>query len=157
METKKNLNNTQRKMLDEIYTEQFKKISDGIIEKLKQEENGLKEKIRNDEYKNKLISDFILSNKETKKKYLKMSVYLKENGMSINNIYLDREYQCEHNIVLSTYGNVHPRLRKFRDKREKMEIELAQKKKEIRGRIYGMSLSYDEIDSEISKYLKNLL
>lgn len=153
MEAKKELNNAQRKMLDEIYCEQFDKISKPILgkraeglQKLKQE--VLKEEIAKDPVKTslKMLNDATKYIKKHEEHYNKMGLKLSSSLPTSFSLEFQYGWKAEQ----------HPKIQKYLEETAKIELDLANKKKEIRSRIYGMSTTYEEVDAEIREYIKGI-
>ena len=50
----------------------------------------------------------------------------------------------------------YPAIRKFKEETYKIETKLAERKKEIRARIYGMDTTYEAVEKEIEKYISDI-
>lgn len=154
MEPKKDLNNTQRKMLDEVYMEHFDAVAKRILNKRKDEYQKLEEELLKGAQKkySKEISDF---NKMCiKMTELSRKIY-EESGFEIQ----ADGYRSEikYNFVIKFRSESrHPKLQAHEEETDKIRLSLAQKKKEIRSRIYGLDMTYETIDSEIKKEIASL-
>ncbi len=156
METKKGLNATQRKMLDEIYTEQFEKRAKVILSERGVGREKLQDKLVKEQLKDKEIKKFI----EAGQTFYKMqndprfSEKLKTRGLSINT-----SIHSNPKVSISTsYYNTYelPELEKYNERTREIEQQLSEKKKEMRAKIYGVEASYEEVDKEIKALLKDI-
>jgi hypothetical protein len=151
METKTNLNNVQRKMLDEVYTAHFQTLAQNILQE------------RNTEYK-KLCEK--VKEIETKKHKVKLDAYLKvcksmcdldeslrKEGLRVFRYSSSKPEQIEIEV---NEAYKYPLLAKHKDETRKIEEELSRKKKEIRARIYGMDMTYEQVEKEIAKEIASI-
>lgn len=156
MEVKKNLNNVQRKMLDQIYTEQFEKRAKLITQ---ERADGLQKLTA------KCLKTF-LSDKEVKKmmeagkQFYEMSRKL-ESKMDESGVYLNNSISKEPSLSVRSryYGdsrNEFPEVEAYQAKTREIELSLGEKKKEMRAKIYGVAASYEEVDQEIKELLKDV-
>lgn len=147
------LNNVQRKMLDDIYMEQFDKIEREILEPIKRDFEKLKETVLREEIKKSPIKELYLALEKAHKLYKKNENYLNDNDMAFKEGY---GYKKEP-VLEFGYGYVrHPKIVAFHKKAKEKELELANKRKEIRARIYGLNTTYEEVSKEISAYLSSI-
>lgn len=152
MEKKVGLNNTQRKMLDEVYMEQFDKIERASKEKRTREREVLSNKVLAYELKTPLMKILMKSIGDAYTAFKKSEKYMKDNGLSLEN----NPHESELRIGRGWNSLVHPDMRKFDDETSRIEEDFAKSRKEIRARIYGMETTYAEVEGEIAKYIANI-
>lgn len=155
MEAKKDLNNTQRKMLDEIYTEQFKKKEQKILQDRQDGYRKLQAKVLKDETKSKNIKAILDAAEKFTALYKKHSGELEEKGLKIDNMpYRDEAFSLK---LADRYdNNTHPTLLAYKEETYAIEENLAKVKKEMRAKIYGLNTTYEEVDKEIGEILKGI-
>lgn len=154
MEVKKNLNNIQRKMLDQIYTEQFDKRSKAILQDREKGLAELQTKLIKQTLKNKDVKKMIEAGVAFYRLRNELSSTLAESGISVEG-YLSREpYLTIHGGYRTT--NEFPEITEYKAKTREIELNLSEKKKEMRAKIYGVAASYEEVDSEIKELLKDI-
>ena len=148
MEKKTGLNNVQRKMLDEIYTEQFDKVTAPILQKRAEGLAKLKNEVLAEEAGKAPLKTAFAKINAAREAYESVEKYLQEQGLKFSAYrYRDRE-----GLEFNTYSGIrHPKIAKYEDATREIEVKLANKKKEIRARIYGMDTTYEEVEKEISK------
>lgn len=156
METKKNLNTIQRKMLDEIYKEQFEK-RERVIKQ--QREDGLadlKKKLLKKVATEKDVKKMLEAGKTFYQMKEQLASTLSEKGISVDG-YLSKEPKLEMNgrYYSSSAGEMEE-LTAYRDETTRIEMILAEKKREMRAKIYGVAASYEEVDKDISELLKSV-
>lgn len=144
-------------MLDEIYTEQFKAKERLILVKREEGLSQLKIRVTRKELKSKDVKSIIDAAKKLKKLMEDNQETLDNRGIKIEGFSFNNELK----LSLSSghyYNNYrkHPEIEAYEEETERINVELAQKKKEIRARIYGLAISYEEADKEISKILKEV-
>lgn len=151
MEKKINLNNVQRKMLDEIYMEQFDTLARPILQ---ERQDGL-ERLKTEVLKSELEKNPMKSVME-KIRVAEMAVkaageYMQKNGLKIE----DQNYRSKERILeLNTYNGIrHPKILRYEEETHKIEAKLAKKKKEIRARVYGLDATYEQVEKEVSREL----
>lgn len=139
-------------MLDEVYTDQYQKMSSAILDKRSRERKILSQKILNQERKNKDVGNLIEAIEKAQALYKKAVPYLESRGLRIREV---QDVDFEFN---TSYRNdiTHPELMHFDDKTNEIEQKLAEKRKEIRARIYGMDTTYSEVEREVSAYLSDV-
>jgi len=155
MEVKKNLNGMQRKMLDEIYTEQFKKREKTILDERERGKSILTDKLLKEFAKDKEVKAYL----EAGKKFFELAQKLKpkfdKNGVSTSD-YITKVPALS---VYCGYRNdykVFPELNIYSEETIRIEGVLAEKKREMRAKIYGVEASYEEVDKEIKELLKDV-
>lgn len=153
MEKITSLNNTQRKMLDDAYMDEFDKIKKIKLDDRKFEETKNINLILKKENKDKKITKFLNNYNSLVEQYKKTKTELSEKGLRIDNI---SNYSNEAKLVFDSYGNQHPEVRKEKDKTFNLELELEKKRREIRAKIYGMDMSYEDIKKDIDDCLKSI-
>ena len=150
MKPKEGLTAVQRKMLDEIYMEQFEKKADEILHPRKVEFEKLKNEVIDFEYSKGPLKEMIKALEKGYELMEQHKTYFKDNNITLDN------YAHKPKLKFG-YGYVsHPKLVAHEKKTREIEMDLATKKKEIRARIYGMSTSYDEVEKEISQFLSDI-
>lgn len=158
MEVKKNLNNVQRKMLDEIYTEQFKKRESAILNDrvagLKKLESSLLKKLLGDKDVKKML--------EAGKTFYEMEAKLR-NELRELNVSVTENVSNEPTLRIGTryYSNAgavdeFPEVTEYNKETRRIELTLSEKKKEMRAKIYGVAASYEDVDKEIKDMLKDI-
>lgn len=151
MEKKTGLNNVQRKMLDEIYSEQFEKKKGAILGKREVEYKILADKVLAEEAKKAPLKEMLTAISVAFKLTEKNSEYMKLHGLNLDN----RVY--ENKLEINTYGSYnHPSLEKHKVETRRIDQELAEKKKEMRARIYGMDTTYTEVEKEIGRLIAGI-
>lgn len=151
MKEKVGLNNVQRKMLDEIYTEQFDKIAGGILSLRTQEYEKLKLTVLRDERKKEPVKSILEHLESAEKLVEKHKNYFDDNGLRFDNTI------HKNDVTISRYDSIlHPKLKAYSDKTREIEIDLAKKRKEIRARVYGLNTTYAEVEKEVSAFIADL-
>lgn len=152
MTPKKDLNNVQRKMLDEIYTEQFDKIEHGILKLRVQEYEKLKDKVLETESKKEPLKTMLTHMEAGYKLWKKHEDDLRKMGIR----FCDRPDEPKLRIDYYNEDYTHPLLQAHKEKTHEIELDLAQKRKEIRARVYGMATTYEEVNKEVSEYISTI-
>jgi hypothetical protein len=156
MEVKKNLNNVQRKMLDEIYTEQFKKRERTISDERQAGLNQLQQKCLKGFKQDKEVKKMLEVGKAFYELQEKLSPKMDASGISLNRR-IGKVPQLE--ICNRYYGydrKEFPEVTVYQSETTRIELRLAEKKKEMRAKIYGVSASYEDVDAEIKELLKDI-
>lgn len=155
MEAKKNLNNTQRKMLDEIYTSQFKKKEQVILKRRDEGMGVLQRAVLKKALTNKQLSPMINSLRKFRELYKTNKEYMDENGFHLTQMYDIGNVKLEVNY--KKYGELgNPELNAYHDETERIRDELETKRREMRARIYGLNVTYEEADKEIYALLESI-
>lgn len=156
MESKQGLNNVQRKMLDEIYTEQFEALAKPILQERAEGLKRLKLEVLKEEMEKKPVKDVLAKLTAARDAYQSASSYLLEHGLRISGY--SRSSRDEDQLEFaSSYDSVrHPKIAKYEQETRVIEERLATKKKEIRARVYGMDTTYAEVEKEITKELESI-
>lgn len=154
MEAKKDLNNQQRKMLDEIYTEQFKKKEQRILEDRREGYQDLHKKVLKKERSSKNVKAVMDAATKFRELVLKHKEEFDEKGLTIDHYYRDDKFDLK--ISDSYRSQTHPDLKAYQEETYVIEENLAKVKKEMRARIYGLNTTYEEVDKEIAEILKGL-
>jgi hypothetical protein len=155
MEAKKDLNNTQRKMLDQIYSEEFEKKAQAILSKRARNFEALKVKVLGKETISPAIKKLIATGKDYFQQLEACKAEMHEKGLNLSQTIREvptlsiRDY---------SYGSdtIHPELQAFKDETEVISMQIAEKKKEMRASIYGMATSYAEVSKEVTKILNGV-
>lgn len=155
MEVKKGLNNTQRKLLDEVYTKQFKTRRKEIIDGRQQDLRKLEEKALKNFGKDKEIKKFLEVGKQFYELRKKLDKKLEENGVGVS------QYVSDIPELKLSYGYANnyqqmPELLEFKEETIRIENSLGDRETEMRSKIWGINLSYEEVEAEIKELLKNL-
>lgn len=157
MEAKKDLNNTQRKMLDEIYTEQFKKKERKILDDRQIGLRKVREKVLKDEAKSKNIKAILDAGNTFTKLVAKHTEELKAKGLKISNLPYRDEGKFELELKDRYNDDIeHPDIVAYKEETWVIEENLAKVKKEMRAKIYGLNTTYEEVDKEIGEILKGI-
>lgn len=158
MEVQKNLNNIQRKMLDGIYTEEFNTISNAILNKRKEAYEKLKSEIIKEESAKEPVKTLLKKAAEAKQAFAKAVPYMKERGLKLESHYDYKDWGKLEIKGANSWSDssVHPKLVEFRAETQRIELELAKKKKEIRAKIHGLNTTYEVVEREIKEELKSL-
>ena len=151
MEKKTDLNNTQRKMLDEVYMQHFEVVVKNIKDKRNAEYDRLKQQVKKDFMKK--YADKISAYEKAAEILWKLDQTQEETGLQLFRYSSDRPNKLEVSIRNSYCI---PVLQKYSEETRRIEEELSKKKKEIRARIYGMDMTYEQVESEISKELASI-
>ena len=155
MDKKTNLNNTQRKMLDEVYMEAFDGVSHNILEKRTEGYTKLSDKIIKEESKRAIVKETIQSYNLIVKKIKKCEEYLGKNGLTLNGV----PYNLNNSLTVESQYSCdgkHPKLKKYQAETDKIKAKLARNKREVRARIYGMDTTYEAVEKEIAKYIAEM-
>lgn len=155
MEAKKDLNNTQRKMLDQIYSEEFEKKAQAILSKRQRDFEALKVKVLGKEKVSKDIKELIAVGK----KYYDLLNACKDE-MTTKGLNLSNSIREVPTLSISDYrygdNTIHPELQAHKDETATISMQIAEKKKEMRASIYGMATSYTEVSEEVTKILNGV-
>lgn len=156
MEVKKNLNNIQRKMLDEIYSEQFKAIERESEQKRAKEKAKLEEKLLKDFAKNKDVKAYLEAGKKFFELAQKLKPEFEKNGVRSS------DYISRPPVLSVEYGyrndyKVFKELEAFNEETLRIDSTFAQRKREMRAKIYGLNTTYEEAEAEIKELLKDLI
>lgn len=156
MEVKRNLNNIQRKMLDEIYTEQFEKRQKIIKDEREAGLNALKEKCLKSFKTNKEVKKML----EAGKVYFELQEKLTPE-MDLKGICLTQRANKMPSLEVRNryYGHDRkefPEVTEYEAESTRIDLRLSEKKREMRAKIYGVSASYEEVDEEIKELLKDI-
>jgi len=153
MEVKKNLNNTQRKMLDQIYVEQFDKRARMIRESRRAGREKLMVQLLAKESEDEKIQEMLDAGRKFYLLYEELKPKLAVNGVSVDNnlnkipkLYINQYSRANKYVDLQDYD----------DETDKIELSLSEKKKEMRAKIYGVAASYEDVDKEIKELLKDI-
>jgi len=155
MEVKRNLNNVQRKMLDQIYTEQFSQKERAIIEKRDKGYETLKQQILESERKSPAVRAVLEAGKRYFELVEKNRPQLASKSLSITQT-IHSLPQLEFGYSYSRDGGVHPKLSAYSDETTRIRTELAQKKQEVRARIYGLATTFDEVKTEVEAIINTI-
>lgn len=152
MDTKKNLNNVQRKMLDEIYREQFDKKANLIRQERQAGYAKLQAQLLAKEAQNGDVKEMLLHAEAFYLMYEKLKPQLAAKGVSVD-CTLNRVPQ----LIVDRWGDKgkYPELEEYQAETNRIEVDLGEKKKLMRAKIYGVAASYEEVDKEISELLKD--
>lgn len=155
MEVKKNLNNVQRKMLDEIYTEQFKKRERQIIDERNQGFGPVVEKALKEFAKDKDVKNMLEAGKKFYELQTKLDDKLRKSGVGVEYT-LSGVPRLKNGYRYSNEYESLPAIQEYKNETARIEQRLAELKREMRAKIYGVSATYEEVDSEIKELLKGL-
>ena len=156
MEVKKNLNNVQRKMLDTIYLEQFDKRERAILDEREAGLKKLNDKCLKTFKQDKDVKKMLEAGKLFYELHRKLQGKMDEKGVSLNRS-VDKEPELS--VRTRYYGydrQEFPEVTEYQDETTRIKLALAEKKKEMRAKIYGVSASYEEVDKEIKELLKDI-
>lgn len=153
MNPKTNLNNTQRKMLNQMYQ---KKLEMKIAEFRRMREDG-KEALNE-----KVIADFVKANPsaqrmldahaEYRERYKELADKLREAGLEVGNLY-DGTLTLRRRTHY--YGdNSLPAIAEYDEETNKKEAEMLNLRDEITLKIYGAEVSAKDIEKDINDLLK---
>lgn len=155
MEVKKNLNNVQRKMLDTIYTEQFDKRAAVMADERKAGLDALTKKCLKTFASRKDVKKMMDAQKAFYESYKKLEKEMDNNGISLSNSVYDHELVIR-NRYYGYERKEFPEIVAYQAATTAQELKLAEKKKEMRAKIYGVAASYEEVDQEIKELLKDI-
>lgn len=154
MNKKEGLSSVQRKMLDEIYTEQFETITEPILRKREVGLDALRTEVLRDEAKKEPMKEVLAACIFAHKAIKKAEKYMEDNGLSLDHGFGRDEVELR---LDNSYRTVtHPRIAEYEEETSNIKISLAKKKKEIRARIYGMDTTYEEVEREIKKEIESI-
>jgi len=153
MEVKKNLNNVQRKMLDEIYTEQFQKRANLITVDREAGRRLLQTQLLTKEASNKKVKEMLEAGKKFFLLEQELRTELAANGVAVNPT-LSRQPELSINQYRS--DGQYKELEDYQKATNAIELALSEKKKEMRAKIYGVAASYEDVDAEIKELLKDI-
>lgn len=156
MEVKKNLNNVQRKMLDEIYSEQFRAIESASEAKRNKERQKLVEKLLKDFSKDKDVKAYLEAGRKFFELAQKLKPQFEKNGVRTS------DYISKPPVLSIEYGwrnenKVFKELEDFNEETLRVEGLFAQRKREMRAKIYGLNTTYEEAEAEIKVLLQDLI
>lgn len=152
MKVKTNLNNVQRKMLDEIYSKQFDELARPIMEERQRGLDKLTRKVLRDEQKKDPVKKVLKAWKEAVKLSKQYQTYFEDRGLSLSN-----STYSEYELSFKRYSNhEHPEILKYQAETDRIHAELVNRKKEIRARIFGMETTFEDVDAEIKKYIADI-
>lgn len=161
MDVKKNLNNTQRKMLDEIYSKTVDtKISEYQTSRNK-ELSALKRAELDKVAKQKDVKAFIDAITKAKELYFKAEAHLKATGglFELSTSFSERT-EPTHVKEVSRWG-YNPDAPKWETDHQAETsahvAKLQQLKDEVRLRVYGSDATYASIEAEINALLKGVI
>lgn len=156
MEVKKNLNNVQRKMLDTIYLEQFEKRERVIKDERQVGLNKLNEKCLKSFKQDKEVKKMLEAGKTFFELQEKLTPKMDGQGISLT----QRMSKAPTLEVRSRFYGYErkefPEVTEYQEETTRIELRLAEKKKEMRAKIYGVAASYEEVDGEIKELLKDI-
>ena len=156
MEVKKNLNNVQRKMLDEIYSEQFKSIRREVLDKREKEYHLLEAKELKAFAKDKDVKAYLEAGKKFYELRKKLEPKFQENGIGTNE-YISNIPELKTSYGYGTGYNRLPALEAHKDETSRLESLFDQRKREMRAKIYGLNATYEEAEAELKELLKDLI
>lgn len=156
MEAKKNLNNVQRKMLDEIYSEQFKAIEQATNNQRTKDRQKLEAKLLKDFAKNKDVKAYLEAGKKFFELAQKLKPVFNEKGVNTSD-YISKAPELSVNYGWRNEYKTFPELEKFNEETIRIEGLFAQRKREMRAKIYGLNTTYEEAEAEIKELLKDIL
>lgn len=155
MDAKKNLNNTQRKMLDEIYTKSIEnKISDYTtsrdveLSKLKQAEL---DKVA----KNKDVKAFLDTMEKARNLFDAANDVVRSVGLEFNVSKGNDHAKVQHDT--SWRAETPEYIKAFNRETQEKVSEIRRIKDEVRLRVYGSDATYASIEAEINELLKGVL
>lgn len=152
MESKQNLNNTQRAMLDKIYTAELTDRANVIIKKRSIERPSIVEKALKAFSTTGDNAKLLKKTTEAYTLFQEMKNSLKEQG-----IYLTSGVDHEPKFgVLSYADDKPPLLKEFDDETVAIQGKLRRAQLEVRARIYGMTTTYEEVRQDLDNYLREL-
>ncbi len=161
MEAKKDLNNTQRKVLEEVYLEQLKEMHQQYRRDRRDERDKTKdevlEKLKNkSEFKK--LQKAIVNLREAFKDSDKL---LAEEGISLYGVEGYRETPSEkaakiHLGWYSSDADTNKTMQLFDAVTQETERKFASAKNEIRAKIWGLDSSYADIEAEVSAVLASI-
>lgn len=157
MQPKKNLNNQQRKMLDEIYSEQFNAKKAVILNKRSEELSTLKLQVVDEVSNTRKAKALVEAGKRfyellqtTGKELAEVGIHINEKVSGVPILGLQR-YSYS-----STVDATHPKLLAHQERTRQIEAELAEKKQLIRSAIYGMATDFNDVKAEIEAVLADI-
>lgn len=155
MEVKRNLNNVQRKMLDQIYTEQFSQKERAILDKRDKGYEVLKAQILESERKSPANKAVLEAGKKFYDLLTKNKGQLATKSLGFTQT-IHSLPQLEFSYSYGNNGGIHPKLSAYSDETTRLRTELAHKKQEVRARIYGLATTFDEVKREVEAIIKTI-
>lgn len=146
MEQKKNLNNTQRKMLDDLYLSRFNAKRRAVLDERANQSKKLEAAIVVKEAKK--YRELIRIGSKYFQLCKELRLQLENDGLELQSC-----LSSEPCLRLSSYRGQHPDMVEFRKATAVIEESFADKAALLRARIYGVDTSYTEIEADIEKAL----
>ena len=159
MEAKTGLNNTQRKILEGIYVERLKEKQDTAINARQAQRKQFSKKVVAKALKDPAIRSVkkalenlatVLTKHESKLDGIGISEFPGYNGT-----YAERAEKMKL-YVRDRYDEKHPELQEFDNETESLRDKYHKAIQEVRVKIWGMNVSYEEMEKEIDKVLASL-
>lgn len=144
MEAKKDLNNTQRKMLDEIYNKRFNEKIKPYRQKRHEELEEVRRKALEEAKTSKDVEKF----RDLIEKVRALKDKLYAGGVSV--------YDSYDGVVKVELKSNHPKVKAHNDETETTLDRASEVQAEMRAKIYGLNTSYEEVDKEIAELLKGV-
>lgn len=156
MEVKKNLNNVQRKMLDTIYMEQFEKRERVILDERRAGLEKLTEKCLKNFKADKEVKKMLEAGKTFYELSQKLAGKMTDSGVNLDQTVSREPKLTARNRYYGYERKEFPEITSYQDETTRIELRLAEKKKEMRAKIYGVAASYEDVDAEIKELLKDI-
>ena len=150
MEPKTSLNNTQRKMLDEVFKERIKKNVNSYRERRQDERQKMANNILETAKKSKEVKEITKLYKDLKAK----EAALKKQGIKISTSYNSDNLEVK---LGDRYDDTKPpKLELFDETTRLTDEKITEASTEVRARIYGMDTSYEQVDKELLEFFSFL-
>lgn len=157
MEVKKNLNNVQRKMLDQIYSEQFEFKRKSIMDA---REAGLKElakEVQKEVSAQPEVAAFLKAYKALQEQFKAIKPTLETEGVQISGRFDANEPEVsEPSTYVYASRPENSKVAAYNDRTQEISRELNEKKQIIRSAIYGMETDYESVKAEIEAVLSTI-
>jgi hypothetical protein len=155
MNAQKSLNNVRRKMLDEIYGNEFDKKANAILEQRNQDLEALKATVIKDESNRAAVKKVLRLGESFYEAVKAIQPELRELGLNLTNVPFNLNPPALE-ISGGYSSNTHPALTAYRAGTNRIEMELTEKKRGMRARIYGVQATYEDIQRDIDEILRGV-
>lgn len=156
MEVKKNLNNQQRKILDSVYTEQFDKVQQAMRDERAKGLAKVQTEVIKRLLKDKDVKKMMDAAATMHQLHRKLQKKLDGEGVYVDNMPSNETYlKFGRRYYFADCGTA-PEVEEYEKKTREIELQFAEKKKEMRAKIWGASVTYEEAEAEIKELLKDI-
>ena len=155
METKKNLNNTQRKMLDTLYSDQFRIKRAEIMAARDKKLADIRAKETKAFTARKEVKELLATCEKAEKLYRETSDTLAKAGFSLDGISFSSYSHVKLSVTDYRRENS-PEVEAHNAETRAINERLNQAENEMRIKIYGSDVSYEDIEKDINDLLKGI-